>query len=272
MGNPHQVSAGLDAASAEAASNAITVTVFHWGLHGWGLYVLAGLAISMSAYRDGQPLTFSSALTPLLGNRRFSKPAYSIIDFLALFGTIFGVATSLGLAVSAMNAALEPLLGIEFSLFNQIAILTVVCVLGIGSVLSGVSNGIRRLSEMNIWISLGLLLVIFVLGPTAYLASLLPVNLLDYMVNVIPMGLWAGSSTADDDWLSAWTIFYWGWWLAWTPFVSVFIARISRGRTIREFILAVLFVPVLLTVVWMTVFGGIGIFQELEQTGSVSVA
>lgn len=234
-----------------AATTSITVTVFHWGLHGWGLYAIAGLAIGLSAYRYDRPLTFSAALTPLLGERHIHGLTGRIIDLLALYGTIFGVATTIGLAVGSMNATLGPLTGIPFGLQTQIMIVLLVCSLGVLSILSGVANGIRRLSELNVWLSLALMVAILAIGPTTRVLSMLPGTTADYVLNAIPMGFWIADAPAGHEWQAAWTVFYWGWWLAWTPFVGMFIARISRGRTIREFLLGVLIVPVAVVLLWM---------------------
>ena len=253
-----------------AATTAVTITVFHWGLHGWGLYAVAGLAIAVSAYRGNKPLTFSTAFVPLLGERMVESAVGRTIDVLALYGTVFGVATSIGLAVASMNATIEPLSGLPFTLTSQIAIVILVCALGVLSVLSGVAKGIRRLSELNVWLSMALVLTIVVVGPTAWILQSLPTNAADYAINVIPMGFWVADEPVGQAWQTARTVFYWGWWLAWTPFVAMFIARISRGRTIREFILGVLFVPVLVVVSWMTVFGGTALHQEMADAGSIS--
>ena len=260
------------ATPAEAARKAVTITVFHWGMHGWGLYAIAGLAIGLGAYRHDRPLTFSAALLPILGEEQVNGVAGRVVDLVALYGTVFGVATSIGLAVSSMNATLGPLSGLPFNLYTQIAIVVVVCGLGVLSVLSGVANGIRRLSEMNVWLSMVLLAVIALLGPTLWLLVALPGNIADYVINVIPMGFWLAQSQDGHAWQTAWTVFYWGWWLAWTPFVAMFIARISRGRTIREFILGVLLAPALVVLLWMTVIGGTALHQELAVAGAVSEA
>ncbi|MEJ2087333.1 MAG: BCCT family transporter [Gammaproteobacteria bacterium] len=255
-----------------AATKAVTITVFHWGLHGWGLYAIAGLAIALSAYCRGQPLTFSAALAPIIGDKLTAGWVGHGVDLLALYGTVFGVATSIGLAVGSMNATMEPLTGIPFNLYSQLTMVVLVSTLGVVSVLSGVANGIRRLSELNVWLSLALMIVIVLVGPTAWLLASLPENLVDYAVNAIPMGFWIADKETGHAWQAGWTVFYWGWWLAWTPFVALFIARISRGRTVREFILGVLLVPALVVIVWMTVFGGTAIHQELSTQGAVSSA
>lgn len=255
-----------------SATRAVTVTAFHWGLHGWGLYAVTGLAIGLAAYRRGQPLTFSAALAPILGDRAIAGWPGRLVDLLALYGTVFGVATSIGLAAGSMNAALEPLIGLPFGDHFQIVIVLLVSSLGVASVLSGVAKGIRRLSEFNVWLSLALVAIIIGIGPTAWLLSSLASNASDYLANVLPMGFWLAGDETGHEWQTAWTVFYWGWWLAWTPFVALFIARISKGRSIREIILGVLFVPVLVVLVWMTVFGGTALHQEMASTGAVSTA
>ncbi len=268
----------LPAATGEAAAasedaavrSALRVTLLHWGLHGWAMYVLAGLAIGVYGHRRGGTLSFRTALTPILGERGVEGWPGRAVDLLALFGTVCGVATSIGLSAASMNATLGGLTGIEVGLGNQIAIVLGVCALGIASALSGLSRGIRRLSELNLWVSLALLAAFVVLGPSVDLAALLGRSLVDYGRNVVPDGLWVASSADGRAWQASWTVFYWGWWLAWTPFVSLFIARISRGRTIREFAIAVTLVPTLVTVVWMTVFGGTALHQELAQPGVIS--
>ncbi len=270
--NPFTSMDGLEPGSAAAATRAITVTIFHWGLHGWGLYVIAALAIGLSAWRFHYPLTFSSALIPLFGEKILTTRVRTIIDLVALYGTVFGMATSIGLTTGSMNATLEPLFGITMTVYNQVAIVLVVSTLGVLSAVSGVRKGIRRLSEVNIWLSLLLVGVILLLGPAGFLLESIPANLADYAVNVIPMGLWIADSPDDTIWQGDWTIFYWGWWLAWTPFVALFIARISRGRTIREFILGTLLVPSLITVIWMSVFGGTAIHQEMLEPGTIAAA
>lgn len=259
------------ASGEQAAATAVTITVFHWGMHGWALYCVAGLAIALSAYRRDVPLSFSAALAPVLGARA-NGVLGRVADLIALYGTVFGVATSIGLAVGSMNAVIAPLVGVPFNRTAQLMMVVVISLLGVLSVLSGVANGIRRLSELNVWLSLGLLLVIVIAGPTAWLVAALPANLSDYVRHVVPMGLWLADDPQGHTWQSDWTVFYWGWWLAWTPFVAMFIARISKGRTIREFILGVLFVPALVVLVWMSVFGDTAIHQELMATGAVSEA
>jgi choline/glycine/proline betaine transport protein len=272
QGNPLLAEQGGLASSPEAVETALRLTVLHWGLHGWAFYVLVALAIAIYSQRYDLPLTFRSALYPLLGRRYIHRWPGLTVDLIALFGTVCGVATSIGLSAASMNATLSSLFGLEVKLSNQYAIVFAVCILGIVSALSGLARGIRRLSEVNVWVSLLLLVAFVALGPTYYLASLWLGTLLDYLVNVLPTGLWLATSPEQQQWQSEWTIFYWGWWLAWTPFVSLFIARISKGRTLREFVLAVMLVPTFVILVWMTVFGGTALHQEIAQAGAVSEA
>ncbi len=251
---------------------ALRVTVFHWGLHGWGMYILGGLAISIASYRHGRPLTIRSALYPILGNRWIDRWPGRIVDWLALMGTIFGVATSIGLSAAALNATLFSGFGLAVDSTTQIGIVFVVCAFGVASAVSGVGRGIRRLSEVNVWVSGLFLASILMLGPTADLIELIWTTSVDYVWTVLPLGIWIGESDSEKAWQASWTVFYWGWWLAWMPFVSLFIARISKGRTIREFVLAVLLVPTIVIIVWMAVLGGTALHQEEANAGAVSVA
>ncbi len=255
-----------------AVTTAMRLTVLHWGLHGWAFYVLAGLGIAVAAYRHDLPLTFRSALLPILGKRNLDRWPGHLVDLIALFGTVCGVATSIGLSAAALNATLGSLVQLDVNVQNQIVIVFGVCMLGILSALSGLARGIRRLSEVNLWVSLLLLLAFVALGPTGFLADLFVGTVVDYVSNVVPTGMWLAETEANQAWQADWTVFYWGWWLAWTPFVGVFIARISRGRTLREFAIAVMLVPTFVTLVWMTVFGGTALHQELVSPGAVSAA
>ena len=270
LDNPFLAMRGQLAGTPEAAITAVSVTTFHWGFHGWGLYVLVGLCIALGAYRYDLPLTFGTAFSPLTRFKPLPGGIAASIDVIAILGSVFGVATSIGIAVGGMNATLASIIDIEMSTRIQLAIVVLVCCLGIFSAVSGVAKGIRLLSEVNVWISLALVVVLIAVGPTLWILEVFLSSTLDYVVNVIPMGFFTAETTADKAWQSAWTVFYWGWWLAWAPFVGLFVARISKGRTMREFIIAVLFVPVLIILLWMSVFGGTAVHQELQQAGSVS--
>jgi choline/glycine/proline betaine transport protein len=251
----------------EAAQVAIRLTLFHWGLHGWAVYVLVGLTLAYFAYRKGLPLAMRSALYPVLGEKIYGPYGHAA-DLLAVFGTVFGLATSLGLGATAVNAGFERLFGFELTITNQLILIAVITVVGTLSAVSGVGRGVRILSELNIWLSLLLLLLFLFIGPTGYLLGLYVTSIGDYLWNVIPMGFWTDPDP-NRDWQSWWTIFYWGWWVAWCPFVGIFIARISRGRTIREFVWGVMVAPSLLTFLWMCIFGGNALFMELHGAGGV---
>lgn len=268
--NPFLGSSGVGGSGGDAETSAMRVTLLHWGMHGWALYVVAALSIAISVYRHDQPLRFRSALYPLLGPEKLEGWLGGSIDLLALLGTVAGVATSIGLSAVSINATFAAMVGIEVGPSQQIAIIFSVCALGISSALMGLKRGIRRLSELNVWVSTGLLLAFILIGPTFLLFKLFASTLVDYVLTAIPAGIWLGQSASDRAWQADWTIFYWGWWLAWTPFVSLFIARISKGRTIREFVLAILFVPSLVTVVWMVALGGTALFLESSVAGSIS--
>jgi choline/glycine/proline betaine transport protein len=270
--NPLLTESGIVPATAEAVPTALRITVLHWGLHGWAFYVIAALAIGIQGYRHARPLTFRSALYPILGDRYIDRWPGLTVDLIALLGTVCGVATSIGLAAAGMNATLSGLFGIEINLTYQIAIVFGVCTLGVFSALSGLERGIRYLSEVNVWISGGLLAAVLILGPTLVLLGTLAETLVDYVIHFLPTGAWVADNAEGRAWQADWTVFYWGWWLAWTPFVALFIARISKGRTIREFVFAVMLVPAMVIIVWMSILGGTALHQELAQTGAVSQA
>ena len=246
------------------------LTIMHWGLHGWGVYVVVSLAIAIQAYRHGQVLRFRSAFRPLMGEAAVDGRPGRFVDAVALFGTLSGVATSIGLSASSMNATLAALVPIDVSLGNQLVLALGVALLGVLSALSGVDRGILWLSSVNAWVSVALLLAFLILGPTGATLAIVAQGALDYVTGGLQLGTWRGASQAETAWQGDWTVFYWAWWLAWTPFVSLFIARISKGRTIREFVLAVALAPTLITIVWFGVFGGTALAVEAGAPGSVS--
>lgn len=264
--NPHADMAGATAIGYERAIDALRVTVFHWGLHGWAIYVIVGMSLAYFAYRKGLPLALRSALYPFIGERIFG-PLGHLFDILGVLGCVFGVATSLGLGVSQMAVGLERLVGIGSGLPTQLILIALISVISILSAVTGVRRGIRIISEMNIWTSLFVVGVFLIGGPTLWLITAFGETLLDYAINFIPMGLWFADEPATETWQQGWTIFYWGWWLAWAPFVGLFIARISKGRTLREFVLGVLLVPTLIIFVWLIIFGGNAMYQELNASG-----
>jgi choline/glycine/proline betaine transport protein len=256
--------------TAEAAQVAMRISIFHWGLHGWGLFAVFGLMLAYFAYRKGLPLSIRSSLYPILGERIYG-PLGHAADLLAVFGTVFGIATSLGLGAQQMNAGLNYLLGFEVSVGNQILLIAVISVIATASVLSGVNKGIRMLSELNMHLTILILALFVIFGPTAYLLGAFVTNTGDYLAHAVQLGLWVDPDPKSE-WQGWWTIFYWGWWIAWAPFVGMFIARISKGRTLREFVLGVLIAPTILATFWISIFGNSAIFIELFGGGGLVAA
>jgi choline/glycine/proline betaine transport protein len=258
------------ALTAEAAQVAMRITIFHWGLHGWALFAMAGLALAYFSYRRGLPLSIRSGLYPLFGDRIYG-PIGHAADLLAVFGTVFGIATSLGLGAQQMNAGLNYLFGLTISTTSQVIIIAVISVLATLSVLSGVNKGIKFLSEINMQLTGVILTFFLVLGPTTYILGSFATNIGDYLANAVTLGFWVDPDP-EGQWQGWWTIFYWGWWIAWAPFVGIFIARISKGRTVREFILGVLIAPTFLATLWISIFGNTAMFLELFGDGGVKEA
>jgi choline/glycine/proline betaine transport protein len=246
-----------DAGTIDAAKEAMKITFFHWGLHAWAIYAIVALILAFFGYRHGLPLTLRSALYPIIGEKVHGVAGH-IIDIFAILGTVFGVATALGYGVLQVNSGLNYLFGIEVSTYVQVALIIIITALATISVASGLDKGIRRLSEVNLILALLLMVMVIILGPTVLLFQMFVQNTGGYLSDIIykTFNLYAYKPT---EWLGGWTLFYWAWWLSWSPFVGMFIARISRGRTIREFVSGVLFVPTGLTFIWMTVFGNTSI-------------
>ena len=265
--NPFLTREGIEPGGIEAAAVAIRITIFHWGLHGWALYVLVGLSLAYFSYRKGLPLSLRAAMYPVLKDKVYGPWGHAV-DLIGVFGTIFGLATSLGLGVGPIAAGLENLGWMSNTTTNQMILIAIITVMGTTSAASGVGRGVRILSEVNVWASLGLLLIFLILGPTAFILGMVISGAGDYLWNVIPMGFWIDSEP-ERQWQSWWTIFYWGWWIAWCPFVGLFIARISKGRTIRQFCFCVLLVPTTVVVLWMGVFGGAAVGVDLFNAAGV---
>ena len=250
----------------DAARSGMGITLFHWCLHPWSLYAVVALALSYFAFRRGLPLSFRSAFYPLIGDR-IHGPIGNTIDLLAVLATLFGLATSLGLGAKQVNAGLNFVFGLPQGAGIQVVLIACITSMAVASLVSGLHAGIRRLSELNMVLASLLLLFLFVAGPTGYLLNSLIANAGTYIQdlprNSFRSAAYSGRSTAD--WLKAWTVFYWGWWISWSPFVGMFIARISKGRTIREFVVGVLLVPSAVATVWMTGFGNSALHQEISE-------
>ena len=246
-----------------AAKEAMKLTFFHWGLHAWAIYAIVALILAFFGYRHNLPLTLRSALYPMIGERIYG-PIGDAIDIFAIIGTVFGVATSLGYGVLQINAGLSYLFDIEVSIQAQVILIISITALATLSVVTGLEKGIRRLSELNLTLAVVLLVLVLALGPTVLLLQMYVENTGSYLSDIVSktFNLYAYRST---DWLGGWTLLYWSWWLSWSPFVGMFIARISRGRTIREFVTGVLFVPTAFTFLWMTVFGNTAIDLIMNQ-------
>ncbi len=253
-----------------AAGNAMRYAFFHWGVHAWAIYIVVGLSLAFFAFRQGLPLAIRSAFHPLIGDR-IHGPIGHTVDILAVVGTLFGVATSLGLGVMQVNAGLNHLVGIEIGTGVQVALIAAITLVATVSVVIGLDKGIRRLSNLNMVMAITLLLAVFLMGPTVLLLDAWMANTGAYLRSIAEMTFWI-DVWGDGGWQGDWTLFYWGWWIAWSPFVGLFIARISRGRTVREFIGGTLLVPMAFTAFWLTVFGNTALDRELTDVGGVAGA
>ncbi|MDS1271011.1 BCCT family transporter [Lipingzhangella sp. LS1_29] len=249
------------------AREAMDPSLFHWGFQPWAIYIVLGLALAYFSYRKGLPMRPAAAFYPLIGNRIYGGLGY-LIDILAVLGTMFGLATSLGIGTQQINAGLARLSDAipAESVAVQVGIIGVITLVALVSVLVGIDKGVRRLSIVNLWMAAALLVFVFIAGPTAFIIS----GMFDwtgtYLSNLVNNSLTvANPETAEDHaaWQSAWTFFYWGWWISWAPFVGMFIARISRGRTIRQFVVGTLFAPVGVSIAWFSTLGGSGLYYDI---------
>ena len=270
LNTPSPMFGVLNAGSPEAAQSAMATTFFHWGIHPWAIYSIVALGLAFFAYNRGLPLTIRSVFYPIIGNKIYGFWG-NLIDVLSVLATLTGLATSLGLGVSQVNAGLNHLFGIQISVPIQVGLIIGITGLATTSVVMGLDGGVKRLSEINMILAGVFLLFILVVGPTVYIMSGFTQNLGYYVSNFIEMSLWT-ETFRDTNWQGGWTIFYWAWWISWSPFVGMFIARISKGRTVREFILGVMLIPSLLSFFWMSVFGGAAIFQETNGISDIVAA
>ncbi|MFC3901288.1 choline/glycine/proline betaine transport protein [Acinetobacter marinus] len=252
-----------DPETVAAARQAMRITFFHWGLHAWGIYALVGLSLAYFAYRHNLPLKVRSALYPMIGKKIYG-PIGDGVDTFATIGTVFGVATTLGFGVTQINSGMNYLFGIETSATTQIWLIVAVSIMASMSVILGVDKGIKRLSELNLILALILLLFVFFAGPTIYLLQTTLQNVGDYLSNLFTMtfNLYAYQ---PNGWIGGWTIMYWAWWISWSPFVGMFIARVSKGRSVREFIVGVMLIPTGFTMIWMGFLGNAGLYNILHK-------
>lgn len=262
-GTPLNVAAG----DADAAQAAMAATLFHWGFHPWAIYGVVGLALAYFTFNKGLPLTIRSAFYPLLGERVWGRVG-DVIDILAVLATIFGLATSLGLGAQQASSGLNFVFGIADNLTTQLCVIVGVTAIAVVSVVRGLANGVRILSNINMLLALCLLVFVFLAGPTLAILSTMGSTMMGYLENIVPLSNWIDRE--DEKFFHGWTVFYWAWWVSWSPFVGMFIARISRGRSLREFMASVLVIPVLVTLVWMSVFGGSGLEQAQNGIGELA--
>ncbi|MDR5897861.1 BCCT family transporter [Halomonas vilamensis] len=259
---------GVDSRSEQAATDAMTISLYHFGLHTWTIFAMPGLAIAYFAYRHNLPMRISSLFYPVLGDRAFGPLGWAI-DVIAVLGTLFGVATSLGLGTLQLNSGLNYLFGIPTNGFVQVVLITMIASIAAVSVALGLDKGVRRLSQLNIILAMILILFVAVVGPTIFIAEGMVQSVGDYFDALPWLAFWT-ETFKETDWQRQWTLFYWAWTISWAPYVGIFIARISRGRTIREFVAGVLFAPTAFTLVWFGVFGLSAI--SVESSGQVALA
>ncbi|QIE42444.1 BCCT family transporter [Rhodobacteraceae bacterium SC52] len=242
----------------EAIRLGMAATIFHWGLHPWAIYAIVALALALFSYNKGLPLTIRSAFYPLLGERIWGWPGH-LIDILAVFATLFGLATSLGFGATQANAGLNELFGIPIGATTEVLLISGITALALISVVRGLDGGVKILSEINMGLAALLLVFVLLVGPTVAILSLFGDSLMAYLEYLPALSNPVGRE--DVNFMQGWTAFYWAWWISWSPFVGMFIARVSRGRTVREFVICVLLIPSMVCVLWMAVFGGTAIQQ-----------
>ena len=269
--NPHADGLGASELNEDRAVHAMRITYFHWGISAWSVYVLVGLCLAYFGFRKKLPLTLRSSLHPIIGERIYGPIGHGV-DLLAVFGTVFGVATSLGLGVKQMAVGLDVLADVPVGISTYVVLIAIISAVATLSAVSGVARGIRIISEWNIYLSIILLGFFLVFGPVEWLLSFFAKTVGSYLLHLVPTGIWVASEPGDAAWQGAWTIFYWGWWIAWAPFVGLFIARISRGRTIRQFTFGAMFVPTVIGIIWLCLFGGNALYLELNAEGGVGTA
>ena len=249
--------------SIAAQREAMNVTFFHWGIHAWGIYAVVGLSLAYFSYRYNLPLTIRSGLYPIF-KERIHGPIGDLVDTFAVVGTLFGIATSLGFGVLQVNSGLNVLVGVPVSTLVQVGLIAAITAVATLSVVTGLGKGVRRLSELNLILAVCLMIFVLILGPTSHLMNSFVQNLGIYFDQFFSrsLNIYAYEPL---EWIDTWTLFYWAWWISWSPFVGMFLARVSRGRTVREFVLAILLIPAGFTFLWMTVFGNTAIFIDRNE-------
>ena len=265
--SPPTILGTIEPGTNDAAQQALSITFFHWGFHAWGIYALVGLALAFFAYNRGLPLTIRSVFYPLLGDRIYGWMG-NVVDVLAVTATLFGLATSLGFGVQQVNAGFNFLFDLPINAPVQVVLIAIITGFATASVVSGLDAGVRRLSELNMVLAAILMVFVLLAGPTIFLLGTFVQTTGFYLASLPTFSFWT-ETFQSTSWQNSWTVFYWGWWISWSPFVGIFIARISKGRTVREFILGVLLLPSLLTFLWMSVFGGTALNLELGDSPGI---
>ncbi|OLQ77720.1 BCCT transporter [Photobacterium proteolyticum] len=255
----------VEAYSPEAKEVALGATMFHWGIHAWSMYAIVALSLAFFTFNKGLPLSIRSIFYPILGDRTWGWFG-NAIDIMAVLATLFGLATSLGLGAQQATSGINHVFGTEGGLGMQLAVIAFVTTLAVMSVVRGIEGGVKVLSNINMLFAFALLVFVTLVG-FAIAKGSLPATFMGYVENIIPLSNPHGRE--DETWMHGWTVFYWAWWISWSPFVGMFIARVSKGRTVREFLIAVIFIPTLITLIWMSVFGGIAIDQVVNKVGEL---
>ncbi|GGE23017.1 BCCT family transporter [Primorskyibacter flagellatus] len=267
--SPFDADGNLIPENVEAAKRmGLAATIFHWGLHPWAIYAVVALSLALFTYNKGLPLTIRSAFYPILGERVWGWWGH-VIDILAVFATLFGLATSLGFGAQQANAGLNHVFGVPITPSAQVVLITLITAVATVSVLRGLDGGVKLLSEVNMGLAALLLVFVLLAGPTLVILTDFGKGLGAYLTELVPLSMPVGRE--DTGFVQGWTSFYWAWWISWSPFVGMFIARVSRGRTVREFVTCVLIIPSLVCVLWMAVFGGVAIDQVLSDPVSSPV-
>lgn len=257
--------------SEQAILDSLQYTSLHWGFHGWGLYAVVALIFAYFKFRVGAPGLISATLEPLLGKKMMRGTVGQLVDTLAIFATVAGVASTLGFGSAQINSGLTYLFDAPKSFWFQLVILVVATAIFIASAWSGIGKGIKYLSSVNLWLAFILLLALFIVGPTIYITNMFVTTIGNYISHFVQMSFDLKPVNAEQrDWVNDWTIFYWAWWISWAPFVGMFIARVSKGRTIREFIIGVLIAPTLVTFTFFAVFGGSALYVEQNGIAKLS--
>ncbi|WP_298941580.1 BCCT family transporter [uncultured Psychromonas sp.] len=251
--------------TAEAKSLALGTTIFHWGIHGWAIYAIVALSLSFFAYNKGLPLSIRSVFYPIFGDRAWGWLGH-IVDILAVLATLFGLATSLGLGAQQATSGINHVFGTDGGIGMQFAVIAFVTFIAILSIIRGIDGGVKVLSNINMLFAFALLVFVVYVGFDVVVVSI-PETFMAYVENIIPLSNPHGRD--DTVWMHGWTVFYWAWWISWAPFVGMFIARISKGRTVRQFLFCVIFIPTFMTLIWMAVFGGIAIDQVVNKVGEL---